>query len=121
VTITDAEQRVLVSDPFRRLSYSWHTFTPELADALDFSDETRERLAAEPRSRVTFEIEPLGDDQVKLTVVHDGLAPGGLTISMISDGWPRVLANLKTLLETGATLPDRPAPERLASLGVTKS
>jgi hypothetical protein len=31
--------------------------------------------------------------------------PGGLTGSLISNGWPRVLANLKTLLETGETLP----------------
>ena len=59
-------------------------------------------------------------DQVKLTVVHDGLEPGGLTGSLISDGWPRVLANLKTLLETGETLPDRAASARLASLGVTQ-
>jgi hypothetical protein len=28
-----------------------------------------------------------------------------LTSSMISNGWPRVLSNLKTLLETGETLP----------------
>ena len=56
---------------------------------------------------MTFDIEPLGDEQVKLTVVHDGLEPGGLTGSLISDGWPRVLANLKTLLETGETLPDQ--------------
>ena len=116
-----AEQRVVESDPYRRLSYTWHTFTPELADALDFSDETRARLATEPRSKVTFDIEPLGDEQVKLTVLHDGLEPGGLTGSLISDGWPRVLANLKTLLETGETLPDRPASTRLASLGVTRS
>lgn len=121
VTIADAEQRVVESDPYRRLSYTWHTFTPELADALDFSDETRERLAAEPRSTVTFEIEALRDDHVKLTVVHDGLEPGGVTGSLISDGWPRVLANLKTLLETGETLPDRSASGRLAELGVTKS
>ena len=121
VTIADAEQRVVESDPYRRLSYTWHTFTPELADALDFNDETRERLATEPRSKVTFDIEPLGDDQVKLTVVHDGLEPGGLTGSLISDGWPRVLANLKTFLETGETLPDHAAPSRLASLGVTRS
>ena len=106
VTIADAEQRVVEADPHRRLSYTWHTFTPELADALDFDDETRERLAAEPRSLITFEIEALGDDQVKLTVVHDGLAPGGLTGTLISQGWPRVLANLKTFLETGATLPE---------------
>jgi uncharacterized protein YndB with AHSA1/START domain/DNA-binding transcriptional ArsR family regulator len=117
----DPGQVVLESEPPRRLSYTWHTFTPELADALDFSDETRERLAIEPRSKVTFEIEPLGDDQVKLTVVHDGLEQGGLTGSLVSDGWPRVLANLKTLLETGEPLPDRPASTRLASLGVTRS
>ncbi len=121
VTIADAEQRVVEADPYRRLSYTWHTFTPELADALDFNDETRERLTAEPRSKVTFDIEPLGDDQVKLTVVHDGLEPGGLTGSLISDGWPRVLANLKTFLETGETLPDRAPSARLASLGVTRS
>jgi hypothetical protein len=38
---------------------------------------------------------------------------------MISGGWPRVLANLKTLLETGETLPDRPAARPPASLGGT--
>jgi hypothetical protein len=43
---------------------------------------------------------------VKLTVVHDDLAPDGLTQTLISGGWPRVLANLKTLLETGEPLPD---------------
>jgi uncharacterized protein YndB with AHSA1/START domain/DNA-binding transcriptional ArsR family regulator len=108
VTIAHAEQVVLESDPPRRLSYAWHTFTPELADALDFTEDTRDRLAAEPRSRVTFDIEALDDEQVKLTVVHDDLEPGGLLGGMISGGWPRVLANLKTLLETGEPLPDRP-------------
>jgi DNA-binding transcriptional ArsR family regulator/uncharacterized protein YndB with AHSA1/START domain len=121
VTIADAEQRVVEAEPYRRLSYTWHTFTPELADALDFSDETREQVSAEPRSKITFDIEALDDEQVKLTVIHDGLAPGGLTGSLISNGWPRVVANLKTLLETGETLPDQPASARLAGLEVTKS
>jgi DNA-binding transcriptional ArsR family regulator/uncharacterized protein YndB with AHSA1/START domain len=105
VTIADPRQIVVESAPCRRLSYTWHTFTPEWADSLDLTDEARRRLAAEPRSRITFEIEPLGE-QVKLTVIHDGLEPGGMTGSLISEGWPRVLANLKTLLETGDTLPD---------------
>src|SRR3954451_18969265 len=121
VTIADAQQRVVEADPPRRLSYTWHTFTDELADALDFNEDTRARLATEPRSRVTFEIEALGDDQVKLTVVHDDLEPDGLTGSLISGGWPRVLANLKTMLETGETLPDQPAATRLSALGVTRS
>src|SRR3954468_11373374 len=95
LTIADEEQGVLEAEPYRRLSYTWHAVTPEWADALDLSDEARERLAAEPRSTVTFEIEPLDDEQVKLTVVHDGLAPDGLMASLISNGWPRVLSNLK--------------------------
>jgi DNA-binding transcriptional ArsR family regulator/uncharacterized protein YndB with AHSA1/START domain len=115
VTIADAEQVVLASEPYRRLSYTWHTFTPELGEALELTQDTRERLAAEPRSKVTFDIEALDDDQVKLTVVHDDLDPDGLTASLISGGWPRVLSNLKTLLETGETLPDQPARERISA------
>lgn len=105
LAIADPEQVVLESEPYRRLSYTWQTHSPEWAQALNFTEEAGDRLASEPRSKVTFEIEPLGD-QVKLTVIHDNLAPDGLTGSMISNGWPRVLANLKTLLETGETLPD---------------
>ncbi|HLY49847.1 MAG TPA: metalloregulator ArsR/SmtB family transcription factor [Solirubrobacteraceae bacterium] len=118
VTIDDPEQVVVESEPYRRLSYTWHTFSPEWAAALDLTDEARERLGAEPRSKVTFEIEPLGD-QVKLTVTHDDLEPGGLTGSLISQGWPRVLANLKTLLETGETLPDL-EQNTPARLGLTR-
>ena len=112
--IEDPEQTVVESEPYRRLSYTWHTFTPEWADSLDFTEEARERLMGEPRSRVTFEIEPIGD-QVRLTVIHDELTPNGLTRSLISQGWPRVIANLKTLLETGETLPglEQRTPARL--------
>ena len=114
LAIADPEQVVLESEPYRRLSYTWQTHSPAWTQALNFNDEARDRLASEPRSKVTFEIEPLGD-QVKLTVIHDDLLRGGLTGSMISSGWPRVLANLKTLLETGETLPDLRlnAPARL--------
>ena len=105
LTIRDPEQVVVESEPYRRLSYTWHTFTPEWAESLALSDDARDRLAAEPRSKVTFEIEPLGE-QVKLTLIHDDLEPGGITGSLISEGWPRVVANLKTMLETGDTLPD---------------
>jgi uncharacterized protein YndB with AHSA1/START domain/DNA-binding transcriptional ArsR family regulator len=119
VTITDPEQVVLESEPYRRLSYTWHTFTTELSDSFGMSDDARARLSAEPRSKVTFEIEPLDPEQVRLTVTHDDLEPGGLTGSMISQGWPRVLANLKTMLETGETLPDNPEPPAPIQLGLT--
>src|SRR4051794_13433721 len=76
LTIADDDQVVLEAEPYVRLSYTWHAITPEWAEALDLADEARERLAAEPRSHVTFDIEPLDDEQVKLTVVHGGLEPG---------------------------------------------
>jgi uncharacterized protein YndB with AHSA1/START domain/DNA-binding transcriptional ArsR family regulator len=104
-TIDDDEQRVVEAEPYRRLVYTWHTFTADWAAAVGIAEDKRERLAAERRSKVTFEIEPLDDQQVKLTVVHDDLEPDGELVSLISGGWPRVLANLKTLLETGEPLP----------------
>jgi hypothetical protein len=42
---------------------------------------------------------------VELTVVHDGFEPGSDVLPGISNGWPAVLASLKTLLETGTALP----------------
>jgi uncharacterized protein YndB with AHSA1/START domain/DNA-binding transcriptional ArsR family regulator len=117
--ITDPDQVVLASEPYRRLSYTWHTFSAEWIESFGFTDEARERLTSERRSKVTFEIEPLDAEQVKLTVLHDDLEPDGMTASMISQGWPRVLANLKTLLETGETLPDNPEPPAPVRLGLT--
>jgi DNA-binding transcriptional ArsR family regulator/uncharacterized protein YndB with AHSA1/START domain len=103
VTIADPEQVVLESDPYRRLSYTWHTFTPEWAAAYAISDEVLARFASERRSKVTFDIEPQGE-LVKLTVVHDGFDAGSAILPGITEGWPRVLSDLKTLLETGDTL-----------------
>jgi len=103
VTIADPDQIVLEADPFRRLAYTWHTFTPELAAAVGMDEELPAKLSAEPRSRVAFDIEPAGDVS-KLTVVHEFLADSMIG-SMVSEGWPRVIAGLKTLLETGSVLP----------------
>jgi uncharacterized protein YndB with AHSA1/START domain/DNA-binding transcriptional ArsR family regulator len=119
VTIADPEQVILESEPNRRLSYTWHSFTPEFADAIDLNDDARDRIAAEPRSKVTFEIEPLGD-RVKLTVLHDTADPDSLVTSMVSSGWPRVLSDLKTLLETGETLPPSSEPSVPVVLGLTR-
>ncbi|OKJ64707.1 ArsR family transcriptional regulator [Streptomyces sp. CB02009] len=102
-TITDPEQVVLVSDPYRRLSYTWHTFTEEWAEAVGIGEDVRAEIAAERRSTVTFDIEPQGD-LVKLTVTHDFDAAGTVH-GMCSEGWPAVVASLKTLLETGEPLP----------------
>lgn len=55
----------------------------------------------EGTSRVTWEIEPVGDS-CRLTVIHDQLSDGAP--SEIYGGWPMVLSGLKTWLETGETL-----------------
>jgi uncharacterized protein YndB with AHSA1/START domain len=104
VKTADPAQVVLESDPYSRLSYSWHTPTREWAQAVGVSDDVLTTVAAEPRSKVTFEIEPLGD-LVKLTVVHDDFGPGSTVREMVDEGWPQLLSSLKTLLETGETLP----------------
>lgn len=104
VTTADPAQVVLESEPCRRLAYSWHTMTPEFAAAFGFSDEFRDKVAGERRSKVTFDIEQVGQI-VKLTVIHDDFEPGSLVLENVSQGWPAILANLKTLLETGDTLP----------------
>jgi hypothetical protein len=83
--------------------------TREFASSVGLSDEVRDAVAAEPRSKVVFELEELGPI-VKLTVVHDGFTPDSTTLSMISNGWPYVLAHLKTLLETGEAMPRADAP-----------
>ena len=65
----------------------------------------RRRRPREP-SLVTFLVEP-HHDIVRLTVTHENLANLEM-LGGISHGWPAVLANLKSLLETGEVLPQAP-------------
>jgi DNA-binding transcriptional ArsR family regulator len=104
VDIRDPEQVVLVSEPYQRLSYTWHTVTPEWGRAHDATDETVAELAAERRTKVTFDIEPTGP-AVKLTVTHDDFQPGSALLDGFSQGWPAIISSLKTLLESGEPLP----------------
>jgi uncharacterized protein YndB with AHSA1/START domain len=60
-----------------------------------------EDVKREGTSRVTWEIEPVGDS-CRLTVTHDQLRENAN--SQIYGGWPMVLSGLKTLLETGELL-----------------
>lgn len=78
--------KVVESVPPKRLVLTW-------ADPADEADV----------SRVTFQIEPL-DDEVRLDVIHDHFQPGSDMVNKVSGGWPRVLASLKSFLETGKGL-----------------
>ncbi|MEU8223052.1 metalloregulator ArsR/SmtB family transcription factor [Kribbella sp. NPDC048915] len=102
VAIDGPGQVVLEHTPYTRLSYSWHHITPEFAKAHDIDAETCEKLRQEPLSTATFELEPV-DGQVKLTVIHSGFGPGSTLRTMIQEGWPALLADLKSLLETSVT------------------
>ncbi len=82
--------KVIEVDPPRRLVVSW----------ADPEDEAHE----DKHSRVTYEIEP-HHDVVRLTVTHEDLEPGSEMLEGISDGWPKVLSSLKSLLEAGKPLP----------------
>jgi DNA-binding transcriptional ArsR family regulator/uncharacterized protein YndB with AHSA1/START domain len=105
LVVSDPEQVILESDPYRRLAYSWHTFTPEWATAHGIDQALATEWGAEPRSRVAFDIEDAGSGVVKLTVLHDGFEPGSAVLQGVSGGWPAVISALKTLLETGSSLP----------------
>jgi uncharacterized protein YndB with AHSA1/START domain len=60
-----------------------------------------DKAKAEGTSRVTWEIEPVGDS-CRLTVTHDQLRDGA--DEAIYGGWPMILSGLKTWIETGEVL-----------------
>ncbi|MFC5502050.1 ArsR/SmtB family transcription factor [Lysinimonas soli] len=100
VIIDDPEQKVLEYEPYTRLSYTWHQFTPELVEAIGMDADKGGRMRTEPRSHATFTLEPTADG-TKLTVLHEGFPEGSEVIHSISGGWPIVISRLKTMLETG--------------------
>jgi uncharacterized protein YndB with AHSA1/START domain/DNA-binding transcriptional ArsR family regulator len=120
-----------ITDPVTRAKYQFGAsiesdWTPGSAYRLGHPDEGRpliegENLVVDPprrlvqsmraqwgpeaeragTSRVTWEIEPVGDS-CRLTVIHDQLAADAP--SELYGGWPMILSGLKTWLETGQTL-----------------
>jgi uncharacterized protein YndB with AHSA1/START domain len=73
-------------DPPRRIVLRWrHRLHPE--------------PAAEGEARCCIEIAPQ-EGAMKLTITHTSERPRSKLIEKVSDGWPKVLSNLKSLLET---------------------
>jgi uncharacterized protein YndB with AHSA1/START domain/DNA-binding transcriptional ArsR family regulator len=88
--IADVAGTVLEAEPPQRL-------------VMTFGDPGEDPATA---PRVTFTITPHGDI-VRLTVTHEGLADDA-DHEAAAAGWPAVLSNLKSLLETGEVLPQAP-------------
>jgi uncharacterized protein YndB with AHSA1/START domain len=82
--------KILEIEPHKRLVLSWRN---------EFQPELRE----EGYSRATYELQQMGDT-VKLTVIHELDKPNSKFIDGVSNGWPHILASLKSLLETGESL-----------------
>ena len=91
-TLFDAGE-ILESDPPRKLVIKWRNeWKPDLKD--------------EGYSRCTYE---LAEDKgsIKLTVTHESEVADSKLIVAVSGGWPSILSNLKSLLETGEALQKR--------------
>ena len=84
-----AEGENLEVDPPRRLVQSLRAL---------WGDDVK----SEGTSRITWEIEPVGEDSCRLTVTHDQLREGAN--AQLYGGWPMILSGLKTWLETGEVL-----------------
>ena len=82
---------IVAFEPAKRLAIRWH-------------NEWKPELKAEGWSLCTMEIEPSDGDVVKLTLTHSMEREGSKFIEAVSGGWPQILANIKSLLETGAVI-----------------
>jgi uncharacterized protein YndB with AHSA1/START domain len=86
--ITDSGSIIEV-EPRRRMVIRWrHEKNPE--------------LKAEGDSLCTIELEPSGT-AVKLSITHSIEHDPSKLIAAVANGWPGIISNLKTLLETGST------------------
>jgi uncharacterized protein YndB with AHSA1/START domain len=84
------EGTVLESDPPRKLVLRWRNrWKPE--------------FEAEGDTLCTLTLQPEGDT-VKLHIVHESEHPQSGLIEAVSGGWPKILSNLKSLLETGSVI-----------------
>jgi uncharacterized protein YndB with AHSA1/START domain len=91
--IADAGE-IVEADPPQRLVISWR-------------NEWNAEMKAEGHSLCTFEIEAVPDanpQAVKLSITHAIERAESKFIEAVSGGWPRIISNLKSLLETGSVV-----------------
>lgn len=87
------EGEVIAADAPNRLVHSYHSLWPP--------------LKKDAPTRVTWELEPVSSQVTKVTVVHDEFDGETATYQGLqSGGWAWIISNLKTVLETGESLPE---------------
>jgi uncharacterized protein YndB with AHSA1/START domain len=79
-------------------------FLPNKRLSIRWRNEFRPELKEEGWSLCTMEIEPAAGETVKLTVTHSIDRKDSKLIGAVSGGWPSILSNLKSLLETGSVI-----------------
>jgi len=84
-------------------------FEPPKRLAIRWRNEFMPEFKAEGWSLCVMEIEPAAGGAVKLTVSHSMDREVSKFIGAVSNGWPQILSNLKSLLETGAIVIPLPA------------
>ena len=72
--------------------------------------QSKPELKAEGESLCTVELEPTGT-AVKLSITHTIEREPSQFIAAVSGGWPKILSNLKSLLETGSAVLKDPYPK----------
>ena len=77
--------------------------------ALEWRNEWKPEMKAEGPARCTMELEPV-DGAVKLTITHTIEREPSKFIEAVNGGWPKVVSNLKSLLETGSAALTDPYP-----------
>lgn len=87
---------ILESEPPKRLVIRW-------------THRTRPELEAEGASHCTFELETLGP-AVRLAITHTIEREASKLIEAVSGGWPKIVSNLKSMLEGGPAVMIDPYP-----------
>jgi uncharacterized protein YndB with AHSA1/START domain len=78
-------------------------FEPPKRMQLKWRNEFKPEMKAEGYAVCTIEIEPYGD-AMRLSIAHSMERPESKFIQAVSGGWPKILSNLKSLLETGSVV-----------------
>jgi uncharacterized protein YndB with AHSA1/START domain len=79
-------------------------FEPAKRLAIRWRNEWLPEAKEEGWSLCTMAIEPAAGETVKLTVTHSIERENSKLINAVSGGWPQILSNLKSLIETGSAI-----------------